>query len=417
MPHSRRDFLLGGALTVGLLISGCSADPAGTASSSKAPATTTPPPPPAEEVVVLAFTPPAGAQNINPLDPVTVTATTGTVTTVRLADADGKPVPGDLDSGTRTWKSAEPLGYGTTYTMSVDSTNPEGMTGEQTSTFTTLTPNNLTKPYFATTGGKSLAGDAPFGVGTVVVAHFDEQIPDKAAAERTLTVTTDPPVAGAWNWVNGQDAHWRPEKYFAPGTKLTAAAQVYGRDLGDRLYGQEDVHTAFTIGDSHVSIADDHTKQVSVFENDKLVRTMPTSMGMGGSERVGNQTITFWTQPGTYTVLSKANPVVMDSSTFGLPVNSRLGYKETINYATKISTDGIYLHQLDATVWAQGNTNLSHGCLNLSGANARWFFDFSQPGDVVQVKNTGGAPLQVWQNGDWSVPWATWLAGSALHSS
>lgn len=99
MPHSRRDFLLGGALTVGLLISGCSADPAGTASSSKAPATT-PPPPPAEEVVVLAFTPPAGAQNINPLDPVTVTATTGTVTTVRLADADGKPVPGDLDSGT-----------------------------------------------------------------------------------------------------------------------------------------------------------------------------------------------------------------------------------------------------------------------------------------------------------------------------
>jgi hypothetical protein len=47
----------------------------------------------------------------------------------------------------------------------------------------------------------------------------------------------------------------------------------------------------------------------------------------------------------------------MDSSTFGLPKNSRLGYRETINYATRISIDGIYMHQLDATVWAQGNTN------------------------------------------------------------
>jgi len=33
----------------------------------------------------------------------------------------------------------------------------------------------------------------------------------------------------------------------------------------------------------------------------------------------------------------------------------------------------------------------------------------------VQVKNTGGPALQVWQNGDWSVPWAQWVAGSALH--
>ena len=112
--------------------------------------------------------------------------------------------------------------------------------------------------------------------------------------------------------------------------------------------------------------------------------------------------------------MDKANPVIMDSSTFGLPTNSRLGYKETIPYATRISTDGIYLHQLNSTVWAQGNTNVSHGCLNLSGDNARWFFDFAVPGDVVEIKNTGGKPLELWQNGDWSVPWDTWRAGSKL---
>ena len=93
--------------------------------------------------------------------------------------------------------------------------------------------------------------------------------------------------------------------------------------------------------------------------------------------------------------MDKANPVIMDSSTFGLPINSRLGYRETIPYATRISTDGIYLHQLNATVWAQGNTDTSHGCLNLNGDNATWFFDFSVPGDIVEVRNTGGPPLQL----------------------
>lgn len=111
--------------------------------------------------------------------------------------------------------------------------------------------------------------------------------------------------------------------------------------------------------------------------------------------------------------MDKANPVVMDSSTYGLPINSRLGYKETINWATRISSDGIHLHQLEDTVWAQGNTNVSHGCLNLSADNARRFYDFSQPADVVEIINTGGAPLELRQNGDWSVPWPQWLAGSA----
>jgi hypothetical protein len=40
-----------------------------------------------------------------------------------------------------------------------------------------------------------------------------------------------------------------------------------------------------------VSIADDRTKQVSVYNNGVLMRTMPTSMGMGGTETIGGQTI------------------------------------------------------------------------------------------------------------------------------
>jgi lipoprotein-anchoring transpeptidase ErfK/SrfK len=247
------------------------------------------------------------------------------------------------------------------------------------------------------TSGAPLQAGGTYGIGEVVVAHFDAPVGDRGAAEQQLTVSTSPPVSGAWHWVDDQTAHWRPPQYYEPGTVVTI------------IPGQQPP-LMITIGASHVSIADDATKQVSVYDGGKLARTMPTSMGRGGTDKVGNKTLSFWTQPCVYTVMDKSNPVVMDSSTYGLPINSHLGYKESIPYAVRISTDGIYMHELDATVWAQGNTDTSHGCLNLNHDNAVWFYNFSVPGDVVEVRNTGGQPLQLWQNGDWSVPWDEWAA-------
>ncbi|WP_433599370.1 L,D-transpeptidase [Nocardia sp. CA-135953] len=392
----------GFALVMMSLVAGCS-------SKSEAPTTQAGPPPP--PIVIT----PGGGNNIDPLAPVVVTANDGMLTSVKLTNEAGRPIEGIYTPDKTAWKPVDPLGYGHTYTISAESLTITGRVGPTTSTFSTLAPNNQTKVYMTTTGGTPLTDGGTFGVGTVVVAHFDEDVPDKAVAEKRLSVTTNPPVEGSWYWLDKRNAHWRPQQYFAPGTKVTAAANIYGADLGGGLYGQEDTKTTFTIGPSHVSIADDNTKQVQVFENGNLIRTMPTSMGRGGSEVIAGKTLSFWTQPGIYTVMDKGNPVIMDSSTYGLPVNSRLGYKEAIGWATRISTDGIYLHQLDSTVWAQGSQNLSHGCLNLSLANAQWFYNFAIPGDVVEVRNTGGAPLEVWQNGDWGVPWDEWVQGSALH--
>jgi lipoprotein-anchoring transpeptidase ErfK/SrfK len=373
----------------------------GTAGSSTAPASVT-------------ITPAPGAHDVSPLETVSVTASTGTLTDVQLVNDAGKRIDGAMTPDATTWHPVVPLGYGRTYTLTVASRGPGGTSATQTSSFSTLRPPNQTKVYLYTPAEAPLQDGGVYGVGTVIVAHFDEQINDRAEAERHLSVTTSPHVDGSWYWVDDQNAHWRPEHYYAPGTTVTVDAKLYGIRLADGLFGQEDEHVSFRIGEAHISIADDRTKQVSVYQNGKLVRNMPTSMGMGGTQQVAGRTLSFWTPPGVYTVLDKGNPVVMDSSTFGLPKNSRLGYRETINYATRISTDGIYMHQLDATVWAQGNTDTSHGCLNLNGDNAKWFFDFSQPGDVVEIRNTGGAPLTVQQNGDWTVPWNDWRKGSAL---
>lgn len=362
----------------------------------------------------LTITPAANAHDVDPVAPVMAKADVGTLLEVRMVNDAGKSVEGVMTPDNTVWKTTTALGYGRTYTLTVTSRGTNGVATTEELSFSTLRPSNQTKVSFTTTSEAPLRDGGTYGVGTVVVAHFDERITDRAAAERRLTVTTNPPVPGSWFWVDSQNAHWRPEHYYAPATTVAAEAKIYGISMGDGLFGQEDNRVSFRIGDAHIAIADDATKMVSIYDNGALVRTMPTSMGMGGTETVGSQTLSFWTPPGVYTVLDKGNPVVMDSSTFGLPKNSRLGYRETINYATRISTDGIYLHQLDATVWAQGHTDTSHGCLNLNGDNAKWFYDFSVAGDVVEVRNTGGPPLKITQNGDWSLSWDQWRDGSAL---
>ncbi|WP_370072877.1 Ig-like domain-containing protein [Mycobacterium sp. Root135] len=411
IPHRRRRAAV---LTVLAVVAALTSTTAGGPLRDRAEGIAAPAEPAATEPPRLAVFPPADARDVVPTGATWVRAHSGTLVDVRMVNEEGRAVAGAMTPDATAWRPAEPLGYGRTYTLTATGRGTDATTETRTTRFSTVVPQKQTGVTLTTTSGAELRDGATYGVGTVIVARFDSPIVDRAAAERRMQVTTTPPVVGAWSWVNDQKAHWRPRDYFPPNTSVRVAAGIYGAELGDGIYGQEDRSVGFRIGPSHVTVADDVTKQVSVYVDGKLVRTMPTSMGRGGTETVGGKTIAFWTQSGVYTVMDKANPVMMDSSTYGLPVNSASGYRISVPYATRISPDGIYLHEREATVWAQGNTNVSAGCLNLSAEDARWFYEFSQPGDVVEIRNTGGKPLEQWQNGDWSVPWREWLQGSTL---
>jgi lipoprotein-anchoring transpeptidase ErfK/SrfK len=129
-----------------------------------------------------------------------------------------------------------------------------------------------------------------------------------------------------------------------------------------------------------VALADDATKQITIWHNGEVVRTMPTSMG---SNR-------FPTPNGTYYTMEKKRDMYMDSSTYGVPVNSPDGYRTYVEYATRMSWSGIFVHAAPWSVKQQGVSNVSHGCLNVSTENGKYIYDNFPIGTPIVVRGTVG---------------------------
>ncbi|HEX4726952.1 MAG TPA: Ig-like domain-containing protein [Jatrophihabitans sp.] len=354
----------------------------------------------------------AGAVDVNPVVPIKVAVAGGALNKVSLTSQAGLAVKGTLAAGGTSWSSAEPLGYGKSYSLSATALNPAGKPTTATSSFTTVEPRLLTQPYIQTAAGGAVPPGVTFGVGQVIRIHFDEPIPDRKAAQAAISVTTVPAQVGGFSWLSNTDLYWRTQTYLKAGSKVTVNAKVYGKNLGNSLYGQGDVSTYFMVGHKHVSIADDNTKQVLVYDDDKLVRRMPTSMGRHTSIPGDNgQPIDLRTNSGPHVVVDGEKNINMNSASFGLSKGAN-AYRTTVPVGVRISYDGEYVHWADWSVWAQGNTDTSHGCLNVSPDNAYWFYDFSIPGDIVDVRYTGRT-LAEWNSGFWNVSWAKWLSDGA----
>ncbi|MGD9621655.1 MAG: L,D-transpeptidase family protein [Mycolicibacterium sp.] len=215
-------------------------------------------------------------------------------------------------------------------------------------------------PSFNPTNG-SIAGAAK-----PIYINFQRPIANRQMAQDAIHISSNPPVPGRFYWVTDTQVRWRPQDFWPAGTVVNIDA------AGTK--------SSFTVPEQLVATIDNDTKQMEIVRNGVLEKTFPVSMGKPGYD----------TKNGTYYVLEKFADIVMDSSTYGVPVTADEGYKVKVQDAVRIDNSGIFVHSAPWSVASQGKTNVSHGCINLSPANAQWFYDNFGSGDAVVIKNTNG---------------------------
>ena len=217
------------------------------------------------------------------------------------------------------------------------------------------------------------------GVGEPIIINFQRTIADAGMAEQAIHVSSTPPVPGKFYWMTPTQLRWRPLSFWPAHTAVHVDAAGTISD--------------FVTGDSLIATADDATHTLTVTRNGTVEKTIPMSMGMAAG---GHQT-----PNGTYYVLDKKAKVVMDSSTYGVPVNSSWGYKVNVENAVQFDNSGDFIHSAPWSVDDQGKRDVSHGCINISPSNAQWFFTNFGAGDPVVVKNSVGTYSKNDGSNDW----------------
>jgi lipoprotein-anchoring transpeptidase ErfK/SrfK len=347
---------------------------------------------------VLTLTPADGATEVSPVDPISVAVAGGTLEAVALTSPAGKRVTGTPTGDGTTWTAAEPLGFGKTYTWSGTAVGGDGGRVPVSGEFTTVTPAGTTHASL------NVADDKTYGVAMPIKVTFDPPVTDRAAAERRLVVETSVPTEGSWAWLNGgAAAHWRPKEYWKPHTEVTVTAAVYGVDLGDGVHGDEDVSASFTIGRSQIVKAVTKTHRMVVIRDGKQVHDFPASYGLESDRRRV-------TRSGVHVVMEKYRTKGMTNPTFG--------YSDVqVPFAVRIHNNGEFIHGYAPSVPSQGRENVSHGCINLSPANAETYFNSVLTGDPVEVVSEvkmGEFDDDYGDYYDWAIPWPEWQKRSAL---
>jgi len=360
---------------------------------------------PSSTPISMTVGPAAGAAGVSPGKPVVVSVEGGKLQSVTVA-AGGKAIDGAVRPD-GTWRSTGTLAYGKTYTVTASVLDSTGAQVKKTSTFTTVKPRAVAAITFQANALAVLKTGGTYGVGQPVIVAFNKAVTDKAAAEKAIVIETTPAVKGKFFWATDKIVHWRPARYWAKGTSIKVSVNALGANLGNGVYGGANAKTHFTIGRALVAVCDNNTHRTKVFIDGRMVRDMACSTGVGGYTKTanGNQ-VHFWTNNGPHVVLSKEPTHSMSSASFGVTDKKDPYYyaPEDVHMCTRISYSGEFLH---AAPWNRslGKANLSHGCINLSDADAKWVFDNFIIGDIVEVKNSPKSLAVSNGLGDWNVPY------------
>nr|WP_221374696.1 Ig-like domain-containing protein [Actinoplanes polyasparticus] len=353
--------------------------------------------------VELSVTPASGDTGVSPVKPVVVSAAGGKLESVVVTAGKTKVAGAMQDDG--TWRSTGDLAYGRKYTVTVTATDSAGVKTTEDTTFTTLKPAKTATVTFQANAMLVLKEGRTYGAGQPVIVRFSRAV-NKNAAEKAIEIKTSPAVPGKFYWRDDRTVHWRPAKYWTAGTKVDVTVNMFGVKLGKTTYGAKNVSTNFRIGRQLIAISDNRTHMTKVYIDGKLVRTMKSSLGKGGGTTGANgERINYWTAGGPHVVLGKKRKHTMSSASYGVtdPKDPNYYVSENIEFCTRISYSGEYLH---AAPWNKslGRANLSHGCINLSTADAKWVYNTFLVGDIVDVRNTP-RELPIWNGlGDWNVP-------------
>ncbi|MDR6323234.1 lipoprotein-anchoring transpeptidase ErfK/SrfK [Actinoplanes couchii] len=320
-------------------------------------------------------------------------------TEVVVKNAKGDEVKGTVDKDKNVWTPADSMAWNTKYTVTVTTPAADGKTTTTDSSFTTMKePSKVVRVT-------SFMGDGQtVGVGMPLIMKFGRSIPEKyrGEVERRMKVTATPAQEGTWRWISATEVHYRPKVYWKAGTKIFYSVQLKGVEIGDGWYGRSNLTVDLKIGREMIMTVSNKTKKMTVKQDGKVIKTIPVSLGKKSTP----------SSSGTMVVMEKAAHTVFDTTDED-PVN---GYKTPIDWAQRITYSGQFIHAAPWSEGKQGNTNVSHGCVNVSEALGEWLFGKTLMGDVITVSGTE----EKLKNGngwtDWNMSWDEYKKGSYLNS-
>jgi lipoprotein-anchoring transpeptidase ErfK/SrfK len=345
----------------------------------------------------LTISPAPGSKDANPSDGITVNAVSGgKISAVSVKTTSAHQVTGALSANGASWHSTYALPTGQSYTVTARGMDGSGHPVTTTSSFTTLTPSTAFQAQIFEGSG------ATYGVGMPIMLTFDHPITNKAAVERALTLTTSNPVVGAWYWDSGEQLDFRPRDYWPANTTVSLSSHLDGVEGAPGVYGVHDLSQTFNIGQSVIAVANTSSFHTQIYVDGKLTYSWPISTGRS----------TMPTPNGTYLTVEKANPVRMIG---GGKKGSPGYYDELVNWAVRFTFSGDYYHSAPWSVVNQGESNVSHGCVNLAPEDAQTYYNMAIPGDPITIASSPKAGK--WDDGwtEWFWSWSQYLAGSATH--
>jgi lipoprotein-anchoring transpeptidase ErfK/SrfK len=347
--------------------------------------------------MTITVAPGAGSAGVGPTARVTVTGQNGTLTGVRVFDADGRVLAGAFDATRASWKATDPVRFDSKYTVRAEGTGGDGRPVVKTSTFATDPEpkgGRLHAISVTPSDGDTVGVAQPLAVG------FDRPVRNKRAVQDALEVTTTPRVEGAWYWIDDYYVDFRPQGFWPAGTKVALNARLEGVGSGNGVSGQGDRKVSFTVGRAQTIKVDVKRHRLQVLRGAKAVKTFQVSTGKKGWE----------TRNGTKVLMDKET----DKHWTNEEINAKEQYSYYSKYAMRMTNSGEFVH--DAP-WNKGNigeANTSHGCVGLDPKDMVWLFEHSIVGDPIVVT---GSPKPykdlINRYADWNIPWVKWKAGNA----